>query len=309
MINCSKCIYYNYEQDTKIFGHPCNLNGQLKDICNDYKEIIPIITICPICGKPTEIIKSDSGVLNVVCNNLSCEGKLANRIDHYLGKKGLDVKGISLATIEKLIDWGWLNGLKDIYELNKYKIEWESKSGFGKASVGKILNAIDAEGRCTKLESFISALGIPLVGVSVAKEICKYYDTWEDFRNAVGGDWTELEGFGPEMSKAINSFDYTEVDEIAAMVDFKHPEVQSETPEPVPAIKDKVFVITGRLSRKRDDIKAEIEALGGKVTGSVSSKTDYLICNDKNSTTGKSADAKKLGIPVITEEEYLNLKS
>lgn len=262
---------------------------------------------CPVCGKQTKLVESESGVLNLICDNSSCEGQLSTKIDHFCSKKGLDIKGLSRKTIEKLIEWGWLNNLIDLFSLDKYKKEWVKKDGFGEASVSKILDAIDRGRRC-RLDQFICSIGIPLVGSTVAKEICKYYDTWEDFRNAVSGDWTEFEGFGPEISKAINSFDYTEADVIAARLDFQQPEVQSETPEPAPAIKDKVFVITGKLSRKRDDIKAEIEALGGKVTGSVSSKTNYLICNDKNSTTGKSADAKKLGIPVITEEEYLQMK-
>lgn len=268
-----------------------------------------VCTFCPVCGEVTKIVQSDSGVYNVICGNPSCEGKLLNRVDHFLGIKGLNVKGISKATISKLIDWGWINELKDIYGLAKYRTEWISKAGFGAASVDKILKAIDGARRCTSLEAFISAIGIPLVGRTVSKEIIKYYDTWEDFRSAVGGDWTTFDGFGPEISKAINSFNYNEADAIAAMFVFQQPEVQVNTPEPAPAIKDKIFVITGKLSRKRDDIKAEIEALGGKVTGSVSSKTNYLICNDKNSTTGKSADAKKLGIKIISEEEYLNLKS
>ena len=280
------------------------------DIPHDHILQNGLCRICPICGKPTEIVKSDNGVLNIVCNNSSCEGKLANRIDHFLGKKGLDVKGISLATIEKLIDWGWLNGLKDIYELNKYKIEWESKSGFGKASVGKILNAIDAEGRCTKLESFISALGIPLVGSTIAKQIVIYYPTWEDFRNAVGGDWTQFDGFGSEISKAINTFDYSEADEIAGMLTFVQPEIQNDESQSA-SLKDKTFVITGKVInyKNRDELKAEIESLGGKVTGSVTSKTNYLINNDKTSTSAKNKKAQELGIPIISEDEYLKMKS
>lgn len=261
------------------------------------------ITSCPICGGDIEI-KDNDGVITAWCANPQCQGKLINRIDHYCGKRGLDVKGISKATLNKLIDWGFINELKDIYNLEKYRTEWESKSGFGKASVGKILNAIDAEGRHPKLEAFISAIGIPLVGRTVAKEIVKYYSTWEDFRNAVGGDWTEFEGFGPEMSKAINSFDYTEADEIVKFLTFQNNSSNNEINNKA---KDLIFVITGRLSKKRDDIKKDIENSGGKVTNSVSSKTNYLVCNDKNSTTGKSADAKKLNIPIITEEELMKI--
>ena len=260
---------------------------------------------CPICGGLTSIIKSDSGVEVLYCDNEECPGKLAQRIDHFCGKKGLDIKGISRKTIEKLIEWGWINGIADIFRLAEHKIEWESKPGFGNASVSKILDSIDGARKSTETEAFLSALGIPLIGRTVSKEIVKYYSTWKDFRDAVGGDWTAFDGFGPEMSKAINSFDYTEADEIAEMLNFKSAEADEVTQSE--GIKDKTFVITGKLSRKRDDIKAEIEHRGGKVTGSVSSKTTYLVCNDKNSTTGKSADAKRLGIPVITEEELYGL--
>ena len=266
-----------------------------------------ICTTCPICGEPTEIVQSDSGVYNVICGNPSCEGKLENRIDHYLGKKGLNVKGISKMTIRKLIEWGWLNEIADIYRLSKYRSEWESKPGFGKASVNKIINAIETDGKQTQLESFMSAIGIPLVGKTIAKEICKYYNSWSDFREAVGGDWTEFEGFGPEISKAINNFDYTEADKIAGMLDFIQPEIQNKV-VPTAAIKDKKFCATGKLQNfTRDSLKADIEAHGGKLVSSVTSVTDYLITNTPNSNTQKNKDAARLGVKVITEEEYIKL--
>ena len=239
---------------------------------------------------------SESGVETLYCDNEECPGKLAQRIDHFCGKKGLDIKGLSRKTIEKLIDWNWINEIKDIYSLEQHRIEWESKPGFGKASVSKILNAINAEGRHPKLESFISALGIPLVGSTIAKILVKEFPTWQEFRDYIDTDdcfFDIFDGIGEEINNSIKNFDYTAADEIA----------------PAAAIQGKTFCITGKLSKKRDEIKSEIESLGGKVTGSVSSKTDYLICNDKNSTTGKSADAKRLDIPVITEEEYLLMKS
>jgi len=282
----------------------------------DYGDIIAAggVTVgldvkCPICGSETNIHISDSGIKVLYCDNENCEGKLANRIDHFCGKKGLDIKGLSKVTIGKLIDWGFVNELKDIYNLEQYRSEWESKPGFGKVSVGKILEAVSTTGRFTKLDAFISAIGIPLVGKTIAKEIVKYYDTWEDFRAAVGGDWTAFDGFGPEISNAINNFDYTEFDEIAGMLEFKQPEVQ-QSGEEAAAIKDKVFVITGKLQsyKNRDELKSEIESLGGKVTGSVSSKTNYLINNDVTSTSAKNQKAKSLGVKIISEEDYKNLK-
>lgn len=282
--------------------------GDIDENNIDWDNLIKFST-CPICGEPIEVEDND-GVITMWCSNSNCSGKLVNRLDHFCGTKGLDIKGLSKKTIEKLIDWGFVNGITDIFRLEQHKAEWVSKDGFGTASVDKILTRIDETGKCTKLESFISSLGIPLVGTRVSKEIVKYYPTWDEFRNAVGGKWSDLEGFGPEMESAINNFNYSEADEIvnAGMVAFAQEESQPEV-APAATIKGKTFVITGKLSRKRDEIKAEIESLGGKVTGSVSSKTDYLICNDKNSTTGKSADAKRLGIKIISEEEYLDLKS
>ena len=284
----------------------------------DKKEVSEILSaggmllnndiICPICGSATKIMTSDSGVKVLYCDNDECEGKLAQRIDHFCGKKGLDIKGFSRKTIEKLIDWGWINSIKDIYNLKNYKKEWINKPGFGIASVDKILSAIEESKEC-EVSAFISALGISLVGSTVAKEIVKYYSTWEDFRSAVGGDWTEFEGFGSEISRAINSFDYSEADEIAGMLAFKQHDSQSEV-EPAAAIKDKVFCITGKINhfKNRDELKAEIESLGGKVVGSMSSKVDYLITNTPDSGTAKNKAAQAAGIPIITEEEYLKMR-
>lgn len=264
---------------------------------------------CPYCGGPTSIGVSPDGVRNMTCGNPHCEGKLSNRIDHFFGKKGLDVKGISTATIDKLIDWGWVNSISDMFNLHAHQMEWMEKNGFGKASVFKILDAIDA-GRTCSLTAYISAIGIPLVGTTVAKEIVKYYDSWDDFRNAVGGDWTEFEGFGPEISKAINSFDYTEADKIAGILTFKQPEIQVNVTS-VAAIKDKTFCVTGKLHsfKNRDALKVDIEALGGRVVGSMSSKVDYLINNDKTSTSAKNKAAQTAGIPIISEDDYLQMKS
>ena len=266
-------------------------------------------TYCPCCGEPTEIVQSDNGIYNIVCGNPSCEGKLENRIDHYLGKNGLNVKGISKMTIRKLLEWSWINELRDIYKLNEHKAEWESKPGFGAASVGKILAAIDAEGRHTKLESYISAIGIPLVGKAVAKEICKYYSTWKEFRDAVGGDWTVFEGFGPNMSASINNFNYKEFDEIAQWITFSDLNSQNNNSIGV-AIKDKKFCVTGKLThfKNRDELQADIESFGGKLVSSVSSVTDYLITNTPNSGTGKNTTAQALGVKIITENEYMQMR-
>ena len=261
---------------------------------------------CPICGTIAEVSISDSGVKNLICPNENCEGKLANRIDHYCNrKKGMDIRGLSRVTIEKLIDWGWVSSILDLYNLSAHKSEWQNKPGFGAKSVDNILTAIEVS-KHADLAQFISSLGIPLIGTTASKELAKIFNSYQEFRDYIDTDdcwFDEFDGFGPEMNDALKNFDYTEADKIAAMLTFN--EVKEE--EKNASVEGMTFVITGKLSKKRDDIKKDIENHGGKVTGSVSSKTNYLVCNDKNSTTGKSADAKKLNIPIITEEELMML--
>ena len=289
--------------DKRDYGDIISHGGVTTGLGGDYG------VLCPICGHSTSIKISAAGVKVLYCDNEQCEGKLAQQIDHYCSIKGLDIKGLSRKTIEKLIDWTWLNNIFDIYTLRIYQKEWINKPGFGQTSVLKILDAIDESKKDVDLASFISALGIPLVGKTVAKEIIKYYNTWEDFRAAIGGDWTEFDGFGPELSKAINNFDYTEANKIAGLLTFKQPEVQGKVTSAA-AIKDKKFCATGKLKNfTRDSLKADIEANGGKMVSSVTSATDYLITNTPDSGTAKNRDAQRLGVKIITEEEYLQMKS
>lgn len=271
------------------------------DIPHDHCITIP--DYCPICFGSTEIKISDGGVKMLYCANPNCEGKLAQQVDHFVGKRGLDVKGLSRVTIEKLINAGWINRRADVFKLHNKQKEWESIPGFGAKSVSNILNAIEGA-KHTNFEAYLSSLGIPLIGRTVSKELSKVFASYYDFRKAIkeGYDFTQLEGFGYEMNKSLTQYDYTEADEIAEILEFQQQQTSTSA-----AVEGLTFVITGKLSKKRDDIKADIEAAGGKVTGSVSSKTNYLVCNDKNSNTGKSKDAKALGIPIITEEELMKM--
>ena len=257
---------------------------------------------CPVCSGEVKVV-SDFDSITAICTESSCPGKLVNIIDHYCDRaKGLDIRGLSKKTIEQLIEWGWIESPYDLYFLKGHRDEWINKPGFGVTSVTKILDAIEKSKTC-RLENYISALGIPLIGLTIAKEIVKYYETWNDFREAIGGRWSDLYGFGIGIENSLNKYDYAMADRIAEMLNFIIPEEDNKEQ----TVEGMNFVITGKLSKKRDDIKADIESCGGKVTGSVSSKTNYLVCNDKNSTTGKSAEAKRLNIPVITEEELNKL--
>ena len=263
---------------------------------------------CPICQGATAIITSADGIKNMVCDNPNCSGKIINQLDHYCSKKGLDIKGLSKATLEKLIDWGWVNRITDLYILDQYKDEWIKQAGFGEKSVTKILSAIEASKKC-KLENFISALGIPLIGRTVSKELVKYIKDYNDFRQKVKSnyDFSNIDGFGAAINNSLLSFDYTYADFIyhtfLTIEEVQNDDIQSGGS----SLEGMTFVITGKLKtfKNRDELKAVIESKGGKVAGSVSKNTDYLINNDNLSTTAKNKKAQELGVPIITEETFL----
>ncbi len=262
---------------------------------------------CPICGGITSIHESISGTVELLCMNLNCEGKLINRLDHFVGKKGLDIKGLSKATLEKLIDWGWVKSYKDIFHLEEYETEWSNKPGFGVKSVTNILNAIQ-EGKNCKLDKFIAALGIPLIGSRASKDLSNYFGSWTEFINAIETNFKfyDLPNFGIEMYNSLIKFDYSEAIELVN----NYLEITTDEPETAStSLEGKTFVITGKLAhyKNRDELKTYIETLGGKVSGSISGKTSYLINNDVNSTSSKNLSAQKLNIPIISEEDFIAL--
>ena len=282
---------------------------QIKSVKQDgnYEECeIVDPDVCPICGGEV-MYKTNVDSTNLVCVNPNCPGKLINRLDHFCGKKGLDIKGISKATLEKLIDWGWLNDFTGVFELSRFKDEWIKKPGFGVKSVEKVLESISASADC-ELHQFIAALGIPLIGSTASKELAKHFKTWEEFVLAVEGGFAfyTLPNFGSEMHNSIVNFNYAEARLLADhYIHFScGPEVPTAMGE---NLVDKTFVITGKLThfKNRDEIKARIEALGGKVVGAVSRNTTYLINNDRNSTSSKNVMAKSLGIPILSEADFI----
>ena len=264
---------------------------------------------CPVCGGMTQHwAENDSVVL--VCIDSGCPGKLINRLDHFCGKKGLDMKGISKATLEKLIDWGWVSKCSDIFDLATHNKEWVQKPGFGVKSVEKALGAISTGSHC-ELHQFIAAIGIPLIGSTASKDLAKHFKTWDDFVAAAESNYPfyQLPNFGGEMHRNLVKFDYTEAKYIADhFIQFYTPEAKvEESAESAVDLTGKTFVITGKLThfKNRDALKAKIEALGGKVTGSVSKNTSYLINNDVNSTSSKNQTAKSLGVEILSETDFI----
>jgi DNA ligase (NAD+) len=261
--------------------------------------------LCPCCGHPTSIKTSESGVKVRYCDNDQCCGKLINVIEHFASKKGLDIKGLSKATIEKLIDWNWLTCREDLFKLAEHKEEWIKKPGFGAPSVNKILKSIE-EHKKTTLAAFLSSLGIPLIGQNVSKELAKNFKEYSIFRDKVKDeeyDFSVLDGFGEEMNKSLKSYDYTEADKIVTYLSFAA--AADEVTDL--ALSGKIVVITGKLSifKNRTELKSAIEERGGKVTGSISGKTSFLINNDLESNSSKNLAAKKLNVPILSESAFV----
>ena len=283
-------------------------NVQLKD--DEIIFSIPEPTTCPVCGGEVKIQTSEAGIKNLMCINPQCKGKLINRLDHFCSKKGLDIKGLSKATLEKLIDWGYVNDLDDLFNLDMVRDVWVKRPGFGEKSVNKIISAVYEASQHASLEAIISAAGIPLIGRTVAKDLAKRFKTYENFRKHIneGFDFTQIDGYGPEMTKALLTFNYGEIDFIVGSY-MTIAENKEESIEVSNSLEGKTFVITGKLKqfKNRDALKAEIEARGGKVSGSVTKKTDYLINNDTESTTAKNKTAKELGVPIISEENFIKI--
>ena len=266
---------------------------------------------CPVCGSELERVSSDiSDTANLVCTNPVCPGKLINRIDHYCGKKGLDIKGLSKKTIEKLIDWGWITNLVDLYSLKDHRNEWIKKDGFGPTSVDKILNSIQENSKDVKLEDFISAIGIPLIGRSVSLELVKHIKTYDEFRDKVKNqfDFSEYDNIAENKSDYIYNFDYTEADDIVKKeyVMFSSPTEINPMTGCLQTLEHKTIVITGKLNsyKNRDEMAKDIVNHGGKIAGSVSKHTYMLVNNDIDSTSSKNKKAKELNIPIVTEEEF-----
>lgn len=266
---------------------------------------INLPTKCPICGDGL-FIKEANDTKTMVCGNPSCQGKLINRLDHFASQKGLDIKGLSTKTIEKLIDEGFVSNIVDLYEYHNWADKLCLLPGFGSRSIEKLTNSIEESKNCT-LQQFLCAIGIPLVGTSVSKIIADTFNNYISFRNAVKGkfEFYKLPTIGPEIHNAIINFNYKEVDELAYH-ELYITNPKEEKKEEIFA--GQTFVITGKLKeyKNRAELETVIKQYGGKVSSSVSKNTTYLINNDINSTSSKNESAKKLGVKIITEENFKN---
>jgi DNA ligase (NAD+) len=316
----SRASLHNLSIMAELNGGYCHVGDELEIIKSN--QIIPqviswrhptqelpiairIPSKCPECGATLEIKESDSGVKTLICPNEKCTCRLINQLDHFCGKKGLDIKGLSKATLEKLIDWGWVNSRLDIFHLADHKAEWVKKPGFGEKSVSNILNAIESA-KNTTLAQFIASLGIPLVGTTVSKLLEKKCITYSQFRDDVLNDtfsFADWEGIGPEINHALKTFDYTEADAIYEQIKVCYIEADLVN---YTSLEGKRFAITGNVAYGRSKLSELIENHGGTVTSSVSRKTDYLIANQPEDST-KYKNAIAYGTKILTEDEVLKM--
>lgn len=274
--------------------------------CSEDGEILEIPETCPYCGYPT-FIKTANGTSNVYCENPNCKNVAIAKIDHFCSKKGLNIKGLSAVTLKKLYDAKMINEISDIFILNTHRSEWINIPGFGQKSVDKILAAIEDSKRC-ELTSFIAALGIPLIGRTVARDLIKVFPTYEELRTAIDEkyNFAKLVGFAEAKSAALLNFDYTEADYIYKNFISVEP-IEQITINTNNSLKDIKVCITGKLKifKNRDVFKIAIENAGGKVVSTVTSTTNYLVNNDTTSTTSKNRKAIELGIEIISEGDFI----
>ena len=269
----------------------------------------PIAEFCPACGEPTKIL-SENGVETLHCMNPECSAKKIKSFSLFVSRDALNIDGISESTLEKFIAHGFIHEFADLFHLAKYKDDICAMDGFGITSYENIIASVE-KSRDTNLARVIYAVGIPNIGVSNAKVICREYEFDPDkVINATIEDLSSIDGVGEVMAKAFREY----MDDNKKRMSLEH--VLSEvTLEKViidtsnDEVSGKTFVITGSLNHfeNRNDLKNIIENMGGKVAGSVSSKTDYLINNDIASNSSKNKKAKELGIPIITEEEAMKM--
>ena len=278
--------------------------------CVSVKESICIPGVCPVCGRNTERLK-DNDTEILVCTNPNCKGKLLGKLSHFVSKNAINIDGLSEQTLQKFIDLGWLNSFREIYYLSEHKEEMYKLDGFGKKSVDKLLESIE-KSRNTTLDRFIYGLCIPLIGRTASKVIAKefnnqaeeFYDIW-----CHSYDFTKLDDFGDAMNNSMKAFirdNYRWIAEFIGEFNFRESDTNGNVKQ---VLEGKTFVITGSLKayKNREELVSVIERNGGKVSGSVSAKTSYLINNDVASTSGKNKKAYDLEIPIISEGEFIQM--
>lgn len=268
-----------------------------------------IPTKCPVCDGATEV-RNDNGVETLICTNAECPAKQIKSFGHFVSRNAMNIDGLSEATLEKLVDEGMVSEPADLFKLDRYEERIVTMEGFGKKSYDNLI-ASASQASHTTPDRLLNSLGVPGIGGTNAKVIAKACENdWHKMRNLTVDELVSIDGVGDVLAKGYVDF----------FADTAHSHLVDNLEQVLTideSFQDKgggsldglVFVITGKVHHypNRDAVKLAIEDAGGKTTGSVTSKTNYLINNDITSTSSKNKKAKELGIPIITEEDFLEM--
>lgn len=263
---------------------------------------------CPVCGQEARIRK-ENDVETLYCMNPDCVAKKIKSFSLFTSRDAMNIDGLSEATLEKFIAMRFIHNFGDIFEIGKYKDQIVEMEGFGQKSFDNLMVSLE-KAKKTTLAKVIYSLGITGIGLANAKVICKYFDDdIEKIRHADEEEISAIEGIGPVIAGSLADYfksaeNNQKLDHLLSHLHLVHEETSAEQ-----VFAGKTFVITGSVEHfsNRSEAKEFIEARGGKVTGSVTKKTDYLINNDKTSASSKNKKAQELGIPILSEEDFLEL--
>lgn len=267
---------------------------------------------CPVCGEPTEVVTSaSSGTLTLHCTNMECPAKRLKKFARFVSKDGMNIDGISEQTIARFVNMGWISEYADFYDLELHALELSTLEGFGQKSTNNILNSVD-KARNVDARRLLYALNIPLCGGDVCKRLLAQYpiaELIEKARSEADDYFAHIPGIGPEKSASVvkwmkNDDNYGMLQRLLDKVTIAEADSQAEVGTRCVGL---TFVVTGDVHhfKNRNELKAYIESQGGKVTGSVSKSTSFLINNDVTSTSGKNKKAQELGIQILSEDDFI----
>ena len=265
---------------------------------------------CPACEGPVSVATSAGGAQTLKCDNPECPAKNLKKFERFVSKTGVDVDGLASETLRDFVGLGFIHTIADIYRIDRFAEEIENIEGFGKRSCEKLLAAVEKSRTATDAVRFLNALSIPQIGLDAAKKLIDACG-WPGFVQALeeGKDFAEVNGVGPERAACIRNWYADEKNrgvfyELLNLISIPKKEPVTEVTGSCAGL---TFVITGDAHsfKNRDAFKAYVEANGGKVAGSVSKKTDYLVNNDVESTSSKNLKARELGIPILSEDDFI----
>ena len=274
--------------------------------------VFHIPEVCPVCQSATEVTESESsGTKTLHCTNTHCPAKQLKKFGRFVSKEGINIDGLSEQTIQKFINLGWVREYADLFHLNNHASELRTMEGFGDKSVSKLLTAIE-KARNVEAHRLLFALNIPLIGRDVCNRLLSAYQIADLFHTATEATtedvFATIAGIGPEKSASFvrwmkDKDNYSMLQQLLVELNIS----QSSSAPTGNSCEGLTFVITGDVHhyKNRNELKAYIENQGGKVTGSVSKSTSFLINNDVESSSGKNKKAKELSIPIISEEEFI----